>query len=130
MNRGILVLCLLPALTLAIGCGKGKPERKYYTLKGTAERIDADTGEVSMRAYIEKQQQWRVYTGQATDQTEVMINGRQAKLGDINPGDEGEVTGYIEGEGFNKRLVATKISITREEAFSTSGPADEPNTTP
>ena len=130
MNRGILVLCLLPALTLAIGCGKGKPERKYYTLKGTAEQIDADTGEVSMRAYIEKQQQWRVYTGQATDQTEVMINGRQAKLGDINPGDEGEVTGYIEGEGFNKRLVATKISITREEAFSTSGPADGPNTTP
>jgi len=130
MNRSILVLCLLPALTLAIGCGKGKPERKYYTLKGTAERVDADSGEVSMRAYIEKQQQWRVYTGQATDQTEVMINGRQAKLGDINPGDEGEVVGYIEGEGFNKRLVATKISITREDEFSTSGPADEPNTAP
>lgn len=130
MKRGILVLCLVPALTLALGCGKGKPERKYYTLKGTAEQIDVDTGEVSMRAYIEKQQQWRVFTGQATDQTEVMVNGRQAKLEDIRPGDEGEVVGYMEGEGFNKRLVATKISITREEEFSTSGPAEEPVTTP
>lgn len=130
MNRGILVLCLLPLLTVALGCGKGKPERKYYTLKGTAEQIDADTGEVSMRAYIEKRQQWQVFSGQATDQTEVMINGRQAKLGDIRPGDEGEVVGYIEGEGFNKRLVATKISITREEEFSTSAPADESDATP
>ena len=130
MYRRVLTLCLLPTLTLAVGCGKDRAEPKHRTLTGIAESINVDTGEVSMRFYREKTQQWTTVSGEVTDQTEVLINGRQAKLSEVLPGDNVEVVGKQEGEGLNKRLVALRITVTREEEFSASAPAAEPKSAP
>lgn len=127
MRWASVAAVFLTALAFS-GCGEEKPTRKYRTLEGIAESIDAAGGQVAMRWYHVKSQQWRVIKGQVTDETEVLVNGRSAKLEDVRSGDPVKVVGYQEGKGLNVRLVATKVLVTREDLTTTPSPDAPPAT--
>jgi hypothetical protein len=113
---------------LVWGCGQEEPERKYRSLQGEAISINPATGEVAMKWYNPKRQEYLELHGWATEETEVLINGRAAALAEAHPGDHVEVIGYQEGTGANRRLVATKVLVTRQEAFATTAAVGEPTT--
>ena len=58
--------------------------------------------------------------GTVTSETEVLINGRVAKLEDLIIGERIKVEGYQMGKGENKRLVATRVTVERSEVIDTS----------
>jgi hypothetical protein len=92
-TAGTFVVALAVAALALPGCGEKKSERKYNTIEGTALSIDPATGQVSMRWYHAKKQMWREVAGEVTDETEVLINGRAAKLEEVRPGDPVKVPG-------------------------------------
>jgi len=97
------------------GCssrGAGKPKQKR--LEGIAEKVDLQNNYVSMRVSDNKGGE-RILEGTFKEDTEVLINGRAAKLDQVRPGDKVVVFGYREGEGENQKLVATKVEVTRPE---------------
>ena len=128
-NLGRWMVAVFMGAALLWGCGQEEPERKYRRLEGEATSINPATGEVAMRWYNPKRQESLELHGWATEETEVLINGRAATLAEARPGDHVEVIGYQEGTGLNKRLVATKVLVTRQEAFSTTAVVGEPTTT-
>lgn len=107
------------------GCGQQEPERKYRRLEGETISINPATGEVAMKWYNPKRQESLELHGWANEETEVLVNGRAATLAEARAGDHVEVIGYQEGTGLNKRLVATKVLVTRQEAFTTTVPSTE-----
>ena len=100
---------------LLSGCSEEAPERKYRVLEGTAEKIDLKTGQVSMNYFSKKRNQEIAVEGRVTDETEVLINGRLARLEDIRPQEHVRVTGYKEGKGANALVVVTKVEIERAD---------------
>ncbi len=118
---GWLVASLLIAPLLVAGCSdRSKATRKYDTIKGIAKDIDVERRLVSMLWENDKGQQMPL-DGTFTDETEVIINGRNQSIGDIRPGDAVQVTGYRERKGDNVKLVATRVIIERQDDWKPTG---------
>jgi hypothetical protein len=112
----VLVLGLLcGGVWLLPGCAEEAPNRKCRVLEGTAEKIDLKTGQVSMNYFSKKRNEELAVEGRVTDETEVLINGRLARLEDIRPQEHVRVTGYKEGKGANALVVVTKVEIERAD---------------
>ncbi len=116
------------ALAIGAGCGEGEPERKYRTIEGTAEAIDPPD-RVSM-SFVNDSGITRIIDGRVDPGAEIWINGRQAVLEDIKPGDAVKVVGYIEGSGLGKTIVATKIEVETTTFDKPDAPADKGDTSP
>ncbi len=97
------------------GCQSRSTEREEMTVNGTALEIDEATGKVSMKYFSKKKQLEITVSGYVTPETEIIINGRLAKLNEVKIGEQVQVTGYIEKIGDTKRMVATRIEIERPE---------------
>ena len=120
---------LCAAAWLLPGCAEEAPKRKYRVLEGTAEKIDLKTGQVSMNYFSKKRNEELAVEGRITDETEVLINGRLARLEDIRPQEHVRVTGYKEGKGVNALVVVTKVEIERSD-WSDVGSSSEATTRP
>ena len=136
MFRTIRRSCVMLALGLSCsgawllsGCSEEAPDRKYRVLEGTAEMIDLKTGKVSMQYFSKKRNEELAVEGRVTDTTEVLINGRLARLEDIRPQEHVRVTGYKEGKGVNALVVVTKVEIERSD-WSDVGSSSEATTRP
>ena len=125
LNKAICLLCVGMAWSLVLGCGDDKPKRKYNVLEGTVKNIDLSTNKVSMFWYSEKQGTEVTIDGTVTSETEVLINGRVAKLEDLIIGERIKVEGYQVGKGENKRLVATRVTVERSEVIDTSKSSEQ-----
>jgi hypothetical protein len=118
---------LLPALLAAgllvtlPGCSKDDDEPEFRQLEGTAEKLNLDTGQVALRFFHQKSGTEQVIEGIVNDQTEVLINGRVAKLKDIRLKERVKVTGYRKGKGADAQMVAVKVEIERPEWIATGG---------
>ena len=120
LNRAVCLLCVGVAWPLVLGCSDDKPKRKYHVLEGTVKNVDLSTNKVSMLWYSEKRGMELTVDGTVTGETEVLINGRVAKLEDLIIGERIKVEGYQVGKGENKRLVATRVTVERSEVIDTS----------
>ncbi len=130
MGACLLVIGLLD-LT---GCRKEEDEREERTIKGTALNIDEATGKVSMRYYNKKKQITMTLEGNVTPDTEILINGRVAQLNEIKSGEQVFVTGFTEKTAGQRKLVAMKIEVQRDEWLkapsTTTKSATKPATEP
>ncbi len=118
---GWLVASLVMIVLVLPGCSdRSKATRKYDTIKGIAKDIDVEKRLVSMLWENDKGQQIPL-DGSFTDETDVIINGRNQSIRDIRPGDAVQVTGYRERKGDNVKLVATKVVIERQDDWKPTG---------
>ncbi len=131
LRLSVLGMGLLVAnLTWLPGCREQRSEPKISTIKGAAESIDEATGKVAMRFIQKKNKMEITVEGTVTPQTEILINGRIAKLGEIKIGEQVTVTGYEDKEKARKRFIATRIVVERSEwTRATSQPASSPAST-
>jgi hypothetical protein len=97
------------------GCGDENEGPRQYVLEGTAETIDARTGDVSMRWFNPKRNKEVVINGRVSDTTEVFINGKLARFEDVRPQEQVRVTGYKEGKGESTIVVVTKVEVDRPD---------------
>jgi aspartate 1-decarboxylase len=121
-----LTMVITGVLVGPSGCSSRKASKpKQRRIEGIAEKVDLQNNYVSMRVTDKKGSQ-HVYEGTFKEDTEVEINGRAAKLENVQPGDKVVVYGYREGEGENVKLVATRVEVIRPEGSdwkSTGKPA-------
>ena len=125
LTQRLFVPIFLAAGPLAIGagCGEGEPERKYRTIEGTAEEIKPPN-RVSM-SFVNDDGIERMVEGKVDPDSEIWINGRQAALEDIKPGDAVKVVGYAEGTGVGRSIVATKIEVETATFDKPDAPTDK-----
>ena len=104
------------------GCKDKKQERVYRVIPGVAKSVDPASGKVSME-FTHPDKGTIELVGVVTQETEIIIDGRVAKLEDVKMGEDVEVTGYKVGEGTAAQLVVVKVSIERPKPIDTSGRA-------
>ncbi len=115
------IMLVVVGLGLITGCSEAKPEHEYITLEGKALDVDPEDG-VSME-FRNKKGITVHETGKVAEGAEVWINGRQAAVDDVQPGDHIKVTLRVEGSGMGKTFVATRIEVERDAFEPTSAPA-------
>jgi len=129
-SMSMLAYCVLSiGLVHIVGCGQEKAEPEIQTRTGTVLSIDEATGKVAMSFYHKKKQIEVTIEGTVTPQTEILINGRIAKMNEVKIGEKVTVTGRVEKDGARTRLVATKVVIERAEWTKASQPASQATTT-
>ncbi|RME39626.1 MAG: hypothetical protein D6788_05090 [Planctomycetota bacterium] len=99
-----------------VGCRQKSPDIDIVALEGKIESIEqrSDTdGTITVVYYSEKHQQELAGRGRVTADTEITINGAQAKLADLRKGDRvrGEVR--IEKKSGKRVQTVLKIHVTR-----------------
>ena len=106
---------LLAAVLFVPGCRENKPSVDILSLEGKIEAINQAKREISVLYYNEKHRKEMIGVGQVTPETEIMINGAVAQLGDLRPGDRvrGEVR--IEKAGGKQVQTALKIHVDRPQ---------------
>lgn len=103
----VLVACILA------GCSDNNGKKqKIRRLEGVAKTIDLEHNFVSMIRKDDKGNEIEL-KGTVNEDTVVLINGRSQKLADVRPGDKVVVYGFQKGSGTSKKLVATKVEVTR-----------------
>lgn len=127
MHRFSSRLRLLQVFALSVcviaGCSsKSSQQRKIRKKEGIAQKIDVENRMVSMIWTDDKGEDHPI-DGTFTDDTVVEINGRSQEIKDIRPGDKVVVYGYSEGKGDEKKLIATRVVVTRpkEADWKTTG---------
>ena len=119
---------LLGALLLAgmpCGCSREPEGPEYNEIEGTVSGIDGEGGAVRMRWYSPKRNETIELTGFLAPDAEILIDGRTARLEDVQVEDRVLVVGRQEKRNGERRLVATRVEIRRHEAGA-SQPADTP----
>ena len=111
----------MSAMVFAAGCNNNQPSVEYRELAGTIQKIDLNTGRVTLLFLHEKSGQYREIEGYVLPDTEIMINGRISKLADMKVGEHVSVHGRIETTGKTRRISAVKISVNRDETVSFGG---------
>lgn len=118
---------LLALLTAGLsGCGKNDEKPKYRTLPGKVTHIDLKTGEVKGHFYVENEHKEMDIAGKLAANAEILIDGKTARLDDVQIDDKVKVTGYVERIDGEPRMVAVKVEIDRGGAEPASAPATEP----
>lgn len=111
-----LVAALATLLAAGAGCKRDQTTKKYKgPFEGTAEKINVETNEVSMKMVHPEHGITMKVTGYVNDKTQVEVNGVTARLEDIHTGDSVKVTGYNEKVGEATRFVVTSISARRPD---------------
>lgn len=108
-----LSLGLSAVLLFSSGCGKKNEEPKHRNIDGKVTSIDTTTGEVRMLWYNAKEKKDMELTGTLSPDAEILINGRTAKLEDVQVDDNVSVTGRVEKHEGEPKLVALKVQISR-----------------
>ncbi len=120
-----LVGMLLPA-AMPPGCSRESEGPEYNEIEGTVSGIDGEGGSVRMRWYSPKRNETIELTGFLASDAEILIDGRTARLEDVQLEDRVVVVGRQEKVNGERRLVATRVEVRRQEAGA-SQPADPPS---
>lgn len=129
MAYGRIFVVVLILGSMGSGCSdRGEKGRKIRKVEGVAKKIDLKNNFVSM-SFRDQKGADRILEGTVRNDTEVLINGRAARLEDVREGDKAVVYGYKEGEGLSQQLIATKIEITRAQDLQWKS-AEPPTATP
>ncbi len=134
MRYGTILLTGLIGVALATGAGcsdDGKKTKKVKAVEGIAKKIDLKNNYVSMET-VDKSGKTMTREGTIREDTEVVINGRAAKLEDVKEGDKVLVYGFKEGKDDDVKFVATKVEVTRasEGGWKSTTPAKPATTQP
>jgi hypothetical protein len=112
-NRQMCRFLALAAVAGLTGCSdRGNKVPKVLRLEGIAQRIDLQSKEVSMKVKRDDGKE-DTLSGTIRDDTEVFINGRQQKLGDVREGDR--VVAYVQKDksGDSGKYIVTKVEVER-----------------
>lgn len=124
------VAAALAMSALAGGCGKDDNAPKSRVLNGRVTAIDINSGIVEGSFYIEKQKTDIKLSGKLAPNAEIFINGKTAGLEDVLIDDRVKVTGLEERHNGEKKLIATKVEITRPTTQSAPSPGESTGTAP
>lgn len=108
----------------APGCRQAEDEADILTLQGKIEKVDAKpdgTGTVTISYYNEKHGEEMVGTGEISRETEIMVNGVMAGIGDLRVGDQARGEVRINKRGKERRQIALKIYVERGESAPQGG---------
>jgi hypothetical protein len=113
-------LLALTALLGPLGCGKSDDTPKHRSITGKVSGIDPVTNEVRMLWYNPKEKKEQEIPGTLAPDSEILINGRTARLDEVMVDDPVEVIGRVEKHAGEKKLVALKVYVTRPENATTA----------
>lgn len=131
LRRKVLILLAIAAIGMG-GCSDDtKKAKKIRTVEGIAKMIDLKNNLVSMEI-VDKEGRSREIPGSVREDTEVLINGRMAKLDDIREGDKVRVSGYREGKDEEMKFVATRVEVQRAKDmdWKSTAATTQPSTPP
>ncbi len=98
------------------GCSREPEGPEYNEIEGTVSGIDGEGSSVRMRWYSPKRNEIIELTGFLAPDAEILIDGRTARLEDVQIEDRVVVVGRQEKRNGERRLVATRVEIRRHEA--------------
>lgn len=113
-HTSFVLAILLLATPFGGGCASDDDAPKTYSRKGRVTSVDLASRRVTIMTK-DKTGVEKPFSGTYTDETIVIINGRNMTIKDIKEGDTVEVVARKEGEDTNQRFVATEVRITRYE---------------
>lgn len=135
--RTRFIACVLAgavAAGLIGGCKSDSDAPKHRKLEGRITKIDPDTGVLTGKFYIKKQQEEVELSGKLAPDAEILVNGMTATLQDLRIDDSVEVTGWEEKSGESRKFVAKTIVVNRPvttqpagDSSTATAPADPPN---
>ncbi|UCD28622.1 MAG: hypothetical protein JSV03_16325 [Planctomycetota bacterium] len=114
----VISVLLTVSFSLLIGCGKDSEKPEYKEVEGKVSSINLETDVVKMWYYSPKKQKEIELEGTLASDAEILINGVVAPLEDLRVDDRVKVVGRIEKHGDEKKLVATKVDVTRSEKIT------------
>lgn len=112
---------MVGAACLALFAGACKdraPEEQILTLSGTVEQIDLPRKKVRISFFSEKHGRNLTQDAQFTDRTEVIINGRAARLEDVKEGERADGEVIVSKAGEERVITITKVQIRRDAAIA------------
>jgi hypothetical protein len=111
--RPLTWCAVLGVLIGLAGCSdKSKKPKKIKTIPGVVKKIDLKANYVAM-GFTDPEGKERTLEGVVKEDTDVLINGRAAKLEDVHEGDKVSVSGYKEGKDDDLKRVVTRVEVTR-----------------
>lgn len=121
------VVAVIVAVSAMASCREQKTRVDIVSMEGRIEKIDArpdGTGKITV-VFRDKDDRETTGVGEITNETEIMVAGAAAGIGDLKVGDRvrGEVR--ILREGRERRQVALKIVVERA-AVTPTPPAEAP----
>lgn len=121
------MVVVLAATSAIVGCREPNTRVDIVSMEGRIEKIDVrpdGTGKITV-VYRDKDDRETTGVGDVTNETEIMIAGAAAKIGDLKVGDRvrGEVR--MVREGRERRQLVLKILVDRAAA-SPAPPAEAP----
>lgn len=119
-----VVLTAVGAIGLLTGCRQETDAKDYKVVEGTAESIDVANNTATILWWNTRTQKHETREGKVTNETEIIINGKEARLEDIDRGETVKVTGKILKEpGGTPIFVADRIEVTRTSHPASAGAA-------
>ena len=105
-------LVLTLALLTLVGCGNQDEQSKNIVVKGRVTSIEPKNGKVKMFGAREGKME-REFEGVLAPNAEILINGKTARLADVQVDDRAEVNGRIEKRDGDQNFIADKVVIHR-----------------
>ena len=128
-NKRILTLLLLTSVATITGCKPSEPEIEHHQITGTIKHMkesDSNPGHWKVRMeFVNKSGNTVAREGDVTPETEILINGRVAKMSDVRIGEHADVLGRVVTTDQGKTITALKIKIARDESVSFGKPERE-----
>ncbi|MBN1345677.1 MAG: hypothetical protein JXQ73_23495 [Phycisphaerae bacterium] len=112
LGQGVAASLVVVGLLCLPGCRNRSERSEDKTITGTVTSIDEATGKVAMKFRHKEKKIDMEYEGTVDQNSEILINGRVAKLSEVNTGDRVIVTGYRDKQ--RKRMMVVKVEIERE----------------
>ena len=111
-----LLLSTFALLALA-GCPEDRPKPDIREVVGTIEQVDTTHNVVKVRSYVAKHEAYSTFMVHVTDETEIMINGSLAKLGDLRLGERAEGRIRIDKQSGGNTFTALAVKVERGEVL-------------
>ena len=121
MKTMMRLLVIALAATALGGCAEKEKETEVVDVEGTVEKIDVPGQSVVVRTYNRKHDREIRATVHVTDNTEILINGSLAKLDDVKVGETAFGSVKVIKENGNRRFVALRVRVEREESMTAPG---------
>lgn len=126
------IILLATATLTTTGCKPSEPEVERREITGTIKsKREVSPGNWVVRMeFVNKTGNTIPVEGDVNPDTEVLINGRAAKMDDVREGEHAEVLGEIVTTDQGRTITALKLRIARDESVSFGKAESESKKTP